>query len=127
MAIQFPTFRRRTIDRRLLVAGAAALAFVAYVPMTQIGAPDYTDLAANQFVEMHAARLPVKDINELTKQSDAVIVARVVSAAPARFVQTDNQAPLPLKGDPRLGSIGKSKDAPALNGAPTRSNDGIIP
>src|SRR5215469_7889008 len=125
MAIQFPTLQRRTLDRRMLLAGAAALAFVAYIPMSQIGAPDYSDLAANQFVEMHAARLPVADLTELTKKSDAVVVGKVVGSSPVRFVQTENQAPLPLQADSRLAGIGKSKDAAAFS-APKRSNDGIL-
>src|SRR5262249_19176630 len=104
-----------------------ALALFASVPLSQIGAPDYSDLAANREVEMHTARMPVANLNELTKQSDAVVVGRVVASGPVHFILPDGQAPQAFRPDARLADLGKSKDAPAVSGAPTRNNDGILP
>lgn len=126
MAMQILSLHRPTFDRRILVAGAAALALLAYLPLSQVGAPNYADLAANRDVEMHTARIPVANINDLTKQSDAVVVGRVTASGAVHFIKPEGQTPLALQPDSRLGSISKSKDAPALSGAPARANDGIL-
>jgi hypothetical protein len=125
METQLLTLQRWAPDRRMLLAGAGALALAALVSLSQIGAPDYSDMAANREVEMHTARLPAASLNDLTKQSDAVVVGRVVASGNVHFIQAEGQKPLGLQPDARLASISKSKDAAKL-AAPARNNDGIL-
>ena len=124
MATQI-AFHRPFPARRMLILGAGALALATLATVSQIGAPDYSSLAANREVEMHTARLPAASLTELTKQSDAVVVGRVVASGAVHFIQADGQKPLPLQADARLGGLPKSNDA-ARVAAPTRSNAGIL-
>jgi|SRR5579859_844099 len=120
------TLQRWVPDRRILFVGAGALALAAMVSLSQIGAPDYSALAANRDVEMHTARLPAASLDEITKQSDAIVVGRVVASGAVHFIQADGQKPLALQPDPRLATLSKSKDAASLSAAPSRSANGIL-
>lgn len=125
MAVQMLTLRRSAPGRRVMLAAAGALALAALVPLSQIGAPNYSDLAANQVVEMHTSRLPVASLDDLTKQSDAVVLGRVVASGAVHFIQADGQKPQALQPDARLGGLAKAKDA-AKVAAATRSDTGIL-
>jgi hypothetical protein len=125
MAIQMLTLHHSAPNRRVLLAGVSALALAGFISLSQIGAPDYSGLAANQIVEMHTARLPVENLSELTKQSDAVVVGRVVASGKVHFMQAEGQQPRGLQPDPRLSGLSKSKDAAGLS-APARAQDGIL-
>jgi hypothetical protein len=126
MAIQIQALHHPVPSRRVLFAGVGALALASFVAVSQIGAPDYAQLAANQEVEMHTARLPVQNLAELTKQSDAVVVGRVVASGKVHFMQAESQQPHALQPDPRLDGIGKSKEAANAAAAPSRIQTGIL-
>jgi hypothetical protein len=80
--------RARGFDRCGKCVAAGALSLAALVSLSQIGAPNYSDLAANQVVEMHTSRLPVASLDELTKQSDAVVLGRVVASGAVNDART---------------------------------------
>jgi hypothetical protein len=120
------TLQRLAPERRVLFIGAGALALAAMVSLSQIGAPDYSGLAANREVEMHTARMPASSLTELAKNSDAVVVGRVVGKGNVHFILPEGQQPQGLQPDSRLNGLGKAKDAPGLASAPKRSNDGIL-
>jgi hypothetical protein len=125
MAMQMLTLRRSGPSRRVVLVGAGVLALAALVPLSQIGAPNYSDLAANQTVEMHTSRLPVANLDELTKASDAVVVGRVVASGAVHFIQAEGQKPQAVQPDARLAGLAKSKDAANVAAAP-RSDNGIL-
>jgi hypothetical protein len=125
MAMQMLTLRRSGPSRRVLLVGAGALALATLAAVSQIGAPNYSDLAANREVEMHTARLPVASLDELTKLSDAVVVGRVVASGAVHFMLPEGQQPQALQPDARLAGLAKAKDASTIVAAP-RSQDGIL-
>ncbi|HLZ27813.1 MAG TPA: hypothetical protein VKV73_10875 [Chloroflexota bacterium] len=125
MAVQMLTAQRSVPSRRVMLVAAGALALAALVPLSQIGAPDYSGLAANQVVEMHTSRLPVASLDELTKHSDAVVLGRVVASGAVHFIQAEGQKPAALQPDARLAGLAKAKDAAGIAAAP-RSDTGIL-
>jgi hypothetical protein len=125
MAVQMLSLQRSGPGRRVMLVGAGALALATLVSLSQIGAPNYSDLAATQEVEMHTSRLPVANLDELAKKSDAVVVGRVVASGAVHFIQADGQKPQPVQPDARLAGLDKAKEAARIPAAP-RSNDGIL-
>jgi hypothetical protein len=126
MAIQTRFFPHFGANRRFVFAGLGTLALASFVALSQIGAPDYSSLAANREVEMHTARLPVQDLAELGKQSDAVVVGRVIDSGKVHFIQAEGQKPRALELDGRLNELPKAKDAASGKPAPARSMEGIL-
>jgi hypothetical protein len=127
MATNILTFSRPAFGRRTLL-GAGALAIVATLGLSQVGRPDYTGIAANQDVVMHVAYVPVKDLSELTKKSEAAVVGRVVAKGATKLIKTEGQQPrafadLSLPAGLSAEKLQGLKDAP---GAPPRSRDNII-
>jgi hypothetical protein len=125
MAVQMLTLQRSGPARRVMLVGAGALALATLMSLSQIGAPNYADLAANQEVEMHTSRLPVANLDELTRNSDAVIVGRVVASGAVHFIQADGQKPQTVQPDARLAGLAKAKEAANIAVAP-RADDGIL-
>jgi hypothetical protein len=127
MATQVLSFSRPALGRRTLI-GAGALALIATLGLSQIGRPDYTPLAANREVEMHVARVPIADLAELSKQSDAVVVGRVLAKGQTKMINAEGQQPAPFVALPAPSGLSAEKAAELKKApaAPVRSNEGII-
>src|SRR3989442_15771353 len=128
MATQVLSFSRPTLGRRGQILAAGALALIAFASVSRLGAPDYADLAANREVEFHTARLPIQDLAELTKKSDAAVVGRVVSKGAVHFVLPEGQQPRAFTPGGAPTDLPQSKldglkNVPA---APSRSQPGLI-
>jgi hypothetical protein len=130
MATQIQSFSRPTLGRRTVI-GASALALIATLGVaSQMGRPDYSGIAANQDVTMHVAYVPVQDLAELSKKTDAVVVGRVLAKGATKLIKTEGQQPQGFApvGAPAGASLSQQKldglnNAPA---APARSREDII-
>ncbi len=128
MAIQlsttFPSFGRRG----LLAASAIALVASATFGAIRLATPDNSDMVQNLEVEMHTARVPVKDLGELTKKSDAVISGHVIAQGATQFIQISGGPAHALQPDPGLANLPANKRAGLKDAAPAgaRSNAGVI-
>jgi hypothetical protein len=128
MATQVLSFSRPSLGRRGQVLALGAMALIALAPLSQIGAPDYSALAANRMVEFHTSRLPIQDLAELTKKSDAAVLGRVVSKGAVHFVLPEKQQPRAFTPSAPPTDLPQSKleglkDAPA---APPRNEPGLV-
>jgi hypothetical protein len=103
-----PTFSH-PFGRRGLIVGAGALVVTATLFLGLAGAPDESSYAANREVEMHVARVPVQNLDELTKQSNAVVVGRVVSKGATKMIVPTSQQARPFTGAAIPSDIGKDK------------------
>src|SRR5437764_13103261 len=128
MATQALSFSRPTMGRRTQILAFGALALAALVPLSQMGAPNYSDLTANQVVEFHTARLPIQDLSELTKKSDAAVVGRVVSKGSVRFILPENQQPRAFTPSAPPSDLPKNKldELKDTSPLPSRVEPGLV-
>ena len=122
------SFPRRPLGRRALIAGVGALALMSTVYLGLQGAPDESAFAANREVEMHVARLPVETLDDLTKQSDAVVVGRVIGAGKTKFILPEAQQPRPFapSGPPADLPADKRAELGKAPAPPSRQQENII-
>ena len=123
-SIPFPSFGRRG----LLAASAIALFASATFGAIRQTTPDNSDMVQDLVVEMHTTRVPVKDLGELTKQSDAVISGHVIAQGATKFIQITGGPAHALQPDPGLANLPANKKAGLKDAAPAgaRSNAGLI-
>jgi len=129
MTTQVFSFSRPTLGRRGRILAIGAMALMAIVPLSQVvGAPDYSDLAANREVEFHTARLPIQDLSELSNKSDAAVVGRVVSKGEVRFIKPDVQQPRAFTPSGPPSDLPKNKVAGLTDKAeaPSRNQPDVI-
>ncbi len=124
LSTAFPSFGRRS----LLAASAIALVASATFGAMRMATPDNSDMVQNLEVEMHTARVPVQDLGELTKKSDAVISGHVIAQGATKFIQINGGPAHALQPDPGLANLPANKKAGLKDAAPAgaRSNAGII-
>ncbi len=77
---------------------------------------------------MHTTRVPVKDLGELTKKSDAVISGHVIAQGATKFIEISGGPAHALQPDPGLANLPANKRAGLKEAAPAgvRSNAGVI-
>jgi hypothetical protein len=124
LSTTFPSFGRRG----LLAASAIALFASATFGAIRLTTPDNSDTVQNLVVEMHTTRVPVRDLAELTKKSDAVISGHVIAQGATKFIEISGGPAHALQPDPGLANLPANKKAGLKDAAPagTRSNAGLI-
>ena len=124
LSTTFPSLGRRG----LLAASAIALFASATFGAIRLSTPDNSDMVQNLEVEMHTTRVPVKDLGELTKKSDAVISGHVIAQGATKFIEISGGPAHALQPDPGLANLPANKRAGLKEAAPAgvRSNAGVI-
>ncbi len=124
LSTTFPSLGRRG----LLAASAIVLFAGATFGAIRLSTPDNSDMVQNLEVEMHTTRVPVKDLGELTKKSDAVISGHVIAQGATKFIEISGGPAHALQPDPGLANLPANKRAGLKDAAPAgvRSNAGVI-
>jgi hypothetical protein len=112
----------------LIVLSAFAIFSALTIGAVRVTAPDNSELVTDLEVEMHAARIPIKDLAELTRKSEAVISGRVIARGPTQFMPFSGGSPHPFQPEPTPANlpgwkVAGLKDRP---GALTHAHDKII-
>jgi len=128
MAMQLSTTFPSLGRRGLLAASAIVLFAGATFGAIRLSTPDNSDMVQNLEVEMHTTRVPVKDLGELTKKSDAVISGHVIAQGATKFIEISGGPAHALQPDPGLANLPANKRAGLKDAAPAgvRSNAGVI-
>jgi len=128
MAMQLSTTFPSLGRRGLLAASAIVLFAGATFGVIRLATPDNSDVVQNLEVEMHTTRVPVQDLGELTKKSDAVISGHVIAQGTTKFIEITGGPAHALQPDPGLANLPANKRAGLKEAAPAgvRSNAGVI-
>jgi hypothetical protein len=112
----------------LIALSAITIFSASTIGAARLTAPDNSGLDTDLQVEMHTARIPIKDLAELTRKSDAVISGRVIARGATQFLPFSGGSPHPFQPEPVPSNLPGWKvagleDKPA---APTQTHDKII-
>jgi hypothetical protein len=126
MATQFPIFAHPV---RSLLAGAGAIALAGTVYLGAHSYADFQDYAANHEVEIHVARTPIQNLEELNSKSDAVVVGRIVGTGGTHFILPEAREPHAFTRDAKIPAGVSPEKLAAAQGSyapPSRSQAGLI-
>jgi hypothetical protein len=126
MATQFPIFAHPV---RSLLAGAGVLALASTVYFGAHSYADFQEYAANHDVEIHVARIPIKNLEELNSKSDAVVLGRVVGTGGTHFILPEAHQPQAFTRDTKIPAGVSPEKVAAAQGSyapPSRAQGGLI-